>query len=131
MVDYANLRTVATRLIGENGRTVTLARYSRLAEDPAKPWRGPATDGTQPDVTISVFAVIIPPDNNQDAAGTLVRRNNFTALVDSASVESATTESLLEFDILTDANGDVYKITSVNEYKPGPSSVMYELVLEQ
>jgi len=62
-LDYTALAAVATRLIGENGRAITLRRESRTPDDPAKPW-GPSdttaavagsADGVQAIAVTGVF----------------------------------------------------------------------------
>lgn len=56
-VNYANLASLAERLIRENGRLVTFRKLSRTPEDSNKPWRAQDPDS---DSEVTVRAVVIP-----------------------------------------------------------------------
>lgn len=53
MVNFINLAAVATRLIAENGREMTIVKASRDPIDPEKPWRG-NDDGGVDEITAVV-----------------------------------------------------------------------------
>lgn len=57
-IDYAEIAAIATELISDAGREVTLYKLSATAADPLKPWRGPGTQTrTDPVTAKAVFVV--------------------------------------------------------------------------
>ncbi len=57
-MDYAELATVATDLIAETGRIVTVTRFRQTPADANKPWEGPSPSG-DPDATDEVTATFV------------------------------------------------------------------------
>lgn len=128
MVDITSLRSTAERLISENGRDVTLVKRDRTAGDGAKPWRGPASPGT--DVSVTAKAVFVDFEEG-DFAATLVRRGDKRALVSAKVIEDINSAAALEeFDVVLD--GDVeWKIISTTVIEPGSSRVLYDMQLRK
>lgn len=128
MVNFTSLRSVAERLIDENGRDVTITKRDRTDDDPAKPWRGPPSPGT--DVSVTVKAVLFDFDE-ADVDGQLVRRGDKRALVAAKVVEEANATSILEeFDTLTDGSIKL-KVVSVTIIEPGPLRILYDVQLRR
>jgi hypothetical protein len=128
MVDITSLRSTAERLISENGRDVTLVKRDRTAGDGAKPWRGPASPGT--DVSVTAKAVFVDFEE-EDFAATLVRRGDKRALVSAKVIEELNSTAVLEeFDVVLDGTVE-WKIVSTTIIEPGPSRVLYDLQLRK
>lgn len=119
MVDYANLATVAKRLIDENGRDVTLRKIDRGHANPAEPWRAP--DITNIDV--GPIKGVLVPFNANDIDETLVRAEDKKALI---SANDGGVNLIEEFDVLLDGSEE-WKIVNVKVINPGDTRVIYIL----
>lgn len=127
-IDYAKLRDTSDRLITENGRTVILIKRDRTAGDVSEPWRGPATPGT--DVNLSVTAVIIDFETKM-IDGTLIRLGDKRAFISPKESDAAesTGEALIEdFDTLIDRS-ETWQIVNVDKVEPGGIRLLYDLQL--
>ena len=127
MVNYANFRALAERLIEANGRDISLIR--RDQDNPtsaAKPWRDSTEAAT---ITFTVKGVIIEFEA-EDFDGTLVRRGDKRILISDQSVidegGSATNLIIEDYDHVLDA-GVRWKIIEANTIEPGDTRIMYDL----
>ena len=121
MVDFVRLSATAQRLIGANGRTVTLQNRTTTPVDVNKPWLGTTASGT----SVSVTAVILDYDNDQ-VDGTLVQAGDRRALVADDDIDdfdiSAGTTTLID-------GSNTYSIESVMPIQPATKAVIYTLQL--
>lgn len=129
MVNYTSFRLLAERLIGENGRALTLRRVDQTnAEDPLKPWRAPASMGSG-NVSLPVVGVFTEYDK-EDIDGTLVRAGDKRVLVAAKDTEDAQTGSeniiIEDFDTILDGT-TVWKIIKVSVIEPGSLRVLYDI----
>lgn len=136
-INYAKASRVALKLLTENGRLVTLVKYSTEAADPNRPWRGP--EGI-PDSKLTVTAVFTDPVSEKDLGAAEV------LIGDSSSVKSgyriafmAATENLdssgnpvdlTEYDQMIDG-GLAYRMVQIHTLAPGDFPLMYEVRLER
>lgn len=128
-INYTRMRSVAERLVEENGRTVTLVRLDQVNDsDPAMPWRG--TTGTS-EVTVDVIAVLVPFEND-DFDGTLVKRGDMQAIVAAKSVEDENPANveIETFDFLDDG-GARWRIVEAKSINPGGQRIVYMLQLRK
>lgn len=130
-LNYANFRTLAERLIEENGRNITLVRRDQgNPVDSAKPWRDSTEAAT---ITFIVKGVIIDFDK-EDIDGSLVRRGDKRVLISDKSVSdeggSAANLIIEDYDHILDA-GVRWKIKEVNLIEPGDTRIMYDLQIRQ
>ena len=128
-LDYENFRTLAERLIGENGRTLTLIKIDRgNPVDVSEPWRD-STDAAE--VLIPITGVFIEFET-EDIDGTLVRRGDKRVLVAAIDVEQANkaAEDVENFDKILDGLVS-WKIQSVEIVEPGSLTIMYDLHVRQ
>ena len=106
MADYAGLAATANRLIEANGRTLTLRTFA------------PSGDAWNPTLTptdSSVIGVVLKFSAAE--VGDLVQADDKKILF-SADVSPTAQDKIIDGSI-------VYSIVSVNEIKPGPTSVLY------
>ena len=130
-LNYANFRTVAERLIEENGRDLSLVRRDQgNPVDSAKPWRDSTEAAT---ITVIVKGVIIDFDK-EDVDGSLVRRGDKQVLISDKSVidegGSAANLKIEDYDEVLDA-GVRWKIIQANTIEPGDTRIMYDLQVRQ
>ena len=128
-LDYENFRTLAERLIGENGRTLTLIKIDRgNPVDVSEPWRD-STDAAE--VLIPITGVFIEFET-EDIDGTQVRRGDKRVLVAAIDVEQANkaAEDVENFDKILDGLVS-WKIQSVEIIEPGSLTIMYDLHVRQ
>lgn len=130
-LNYTNFRTLADRLIGENGRDLTLVRRDQAnATDPAKPWRGSTEAATISTVVKGVFVEY----EREDFDGSLVRRGDKRVLVAAKDVEDETSGSLNvkieDYDHILDV-GVRWKIITAELIEPGSQRIMYDLQVRQ
>ena len=130
-LNYAGFRTLAERLIEENGRDVSLVR--RDQGNPvvsAKPWRDSTEAAT---ITVVVKGVIIEFDK-EDIDGSLVRRGDKRVLIADKSVidEGGSAANLIieDYDHVLDA-GVRWKILEANLIEPGDTRIMFDLQIRQ
>ena len=131
MVNYANLKSLAERLIETNGRTLTLVRRDQGNPSvSAKPWRG-STEAAEISFTVKgVFTEF----EKEDFDGSLVRRGDKRVLIADQSVldegGSATPLTIEDYDHILD--GTIrYKILNAELIQPGPTRIFYEIHVRQ
>lgn len=137
--NYAKAQALAERLIGENGRAITLRQSSATLFDVSKPWRGSADPATEaaPGTEVSAIGVFVnqaDQDNfghvETDEAGTLLKRGEKRCLV--AETELNPLADVSRFETLRDdTNSQVWRIVEVNILEPGPSRILYDFILSQ
>ena len=126
MVDYANFRNLAERLIEENGRTLTLVLQDQgNLTDPNKPWR----DSTEAaEIRFDVLGVFVKFDN-EAIDGETVRLGDKQVLIAAKSVEdesgSAPNIEIEDYDFLLDGTAR-WNIVNVELIEPGPVRILYE-----
>ncbi len=129
-IDQSKFADLASRLIGENGRSVTFVKFSRTPESAGEPWKGPdPTANTE----VTLTAVFVEPGSIEDLgftatdeAGTLVRAGVKFALV---SAKDAAANELETFDEVHDG-AQVWKIMEVGKLQPGTVEILYQVQLE-
>lgn len=131
MVDYAKFRSLAERLIEENGRTLLLVRRDQgNPADPAKPWRDSTEAAT---ITVTVLGIVIDFEK-EDFDGSLVRRGDKRILIADKSVidegGGAGNLQIEDYDHILDGTTR-WKILSVNLIEPGDTRIMYDLQVRQ
>jgi hypothetical protein len=126
-LNYTKFQLLAERLIGENGRTVTLVRRDQNNPiDIDKPWRG--STGAS-DISFDLIGVIIEYDK-EDIDGTLVRISDQRLLIAAKDIEDVmpANELIEDYDEVID--GSVHwKIVKVGTVKPGAVRIMYDIQL--
>ncbi len=131
MVNYANLKSLAERLIEANGRNLTLVRRDQgNLIDANEPWRGSTEASEISFVVKGVFTEF----EKEDFAGSLVRRGDKRVLIAEQSVldESggATNLKIEDYDHILDG-GVRWKILSVEAIQPGDTRIFYDLHVRQ
>jgi hypothetical protein len=129
-INYTRMRALAERLIEENGRDIQLIRQDQgNPVDPAMPWRA-STEASE--VSITVTGVLIPFET-ETATGTIVRRQEQTALIAAKSVddENPANTNIEDYDELLDDDGTRYRIEDVALIKPGSQRILYMLKVKQ
>lgn len=123
-IDYGKLVDVAARLIGENGRTVTLVRRSSSPADPARPW-GPAAAAT---ATVSVTAVFLEPEERQTTSGDIqptAQLDEFRRVKVLVAAEGAPTDLGPEWYILDGTQR--LEIVIAKPIRPGGTLIYYDV----
>lgn len=126
MVDYAALSQIANTLVAENGRAVTFIKMDRTPADPAKPWRGAAAPTATPAATLAATAVFVEPSSASrlgisSEESDLVKRSTQIMMV---ALGSESSEDLRDYDQVLD-DGTHWKITTVEQLKPGDTSLLF------
>lgn len=124
-VDYVKLAATATRLIGENGRTVTFKRVSRTLADATKPWKGtnPAAD-----VLVPVKAVLVPY-TEEEMPDDQLRKSSMKCFVAADAFGQTNNHEDMEF--LTDPETGQWRVLNVKTVFPGETKVLYEVSLRR
>jgi len=130
-LNYSNFRTLADRLIGENGRNLTIVRRDQANfTDPAKPWRG----STEADTISTVVKGVFIEYEKEDVDGTIVRRGDKRVLIAASDVEDETTGNLNvkveDYDHILDGTTR-WKIVVAELIEPGPLRIMYDVQVRQ
>ncbi len=119
MVDVAALAVVATRLITENGRTVTLRKRTEPASPSSEPWNDADTISTVS--TTGAFTL----DLSALVGGTLLRRAGRECYVPAgAGTDLESYSELLD-------GSTIYKIADVERIAPNDILVAWRLILER
>ena len=136
-INYAKAQATALKLLTNNGRSVTLVKYSTEAADPNRPWRG--AEGI-PDTTITVTAVFTDPVSEKDLGsaevligdGSGVKQGQQIAFIPAAENldENGAPLDLTEYDQLHDG-GLAYRMVEIHKLSPGGIPLMYEVRLER
>ncbi len=131
MVNFANLKALAERLVEANGRNLTLVRRDQgNLVDPTEPWRGSTEAAEISFVVKGVFTEF----EKEDIDGSLVRRGDKRVLIADQSVidESGGASNLKieDYDHILD-DGVRWKILSVENIQPGPIKIFYDVHVRQ
>lgn len=122
MAKYDPFRALATRLIADFGRDVTLRRVSDdTLPDTDEPWI-PADDKVEVDVTVK--AVIVPFERNL-IDGTLIQEHDKRCHISSQDIDDTPPTPK---DLIIDGSR-TYRIISIEETAPGAQQVLYILQL--
>ena len=125
MVDTVSLRNVATRLIRQNGRTVTLVKHSRESIGPAH--RGRIENN---DISVGgIYAVFANFRSNQ-IDGTLIKEDDKLLLISSQDIPSDADADIENYDEVID-EGQTWSIERVQEIKPGGASIIYRIQIRR
>lgn len=130
-LDYANFRTLAERLIEENGRTITLVRKDQ--GNPvvsAEPWRASTNVA---EITFDVLGVFIEFEKDE-VDGTIVMRGDKRVLVAAKSVTdeggSAANLDIEDYNAIVD-NGVRWRIITPGVIEPGDTRILYDIHVRQ
>jgi hypothetical protein len=122
-IDYTAAIATAQRLIGENGRSVTLVEFNRTPANVAEPWKGAADPRAVPDSTLVVDAVFVEPSSATKLGlalvdSDLVKRSDQIMIVSpGAAVDLSVFQEVLDTSVR-------WKITAIEVLKPGASVVL-------
>lgn len=128
-LNYASMQEMASRMIAQNGKLLTIKRHSNTPADPMQPWRGAGANTFS--TTITCFGVVIPNDELDDKQD--MPRGDATAYISATSFSTGTPPTLqdmVQFTTLIDNEGYSWHIHGTKIINPGPVRVLYELVLE-
>lgn len=133
-LDYTALQATATRLITENGRSVTMQRSSVTPADPAKPWAARETDAVaSDDQSVTAIGVFLESREGLGpfAENFLLTRpattnvERATRLLLPASTELTTAD--LEADWYVSDGSTRWEVLSIKPVKPASVLVYYDL----
>lgn len=123
--NYQELAQTADALITDFGRDVTIVKRDRTAADSSKPWRGPASPGTDTSVTAKA---VINPSADEDMPGTVIKRGDAYAIVSAIGVDQST--DLSEYDALVDGTR-TWHILNASGVNPGPVNLVWILHIKR
>lgn len=125
--DYGPLNTVAIELIRDFGRDVTLRRHSLLPASGSPPWAARLPDASaSDDVTLTgVRAVFVQP-RKEDREGRVVTGTLARVFIAAASLGANTLD--LNWQLVDGTT--VYEILAVDPIKPGPTLLVYGLLVQ-
>jgi len=132
--DYTGVMATAKTLIDSFGRDMTLVIRDTNPADAAKPWRGPASPGT--DITLVAKGVVVNPSSSGSSffgteyvndAGKLIRRTDKAILFAENAVSGITMKNV---DKIIDG-ADTYRVDRVNVLEPGGSPIIYEMDIKK
>lgn len=131
MVETAPLIATAQRLITENGRSVTFIAFNKTSTDANRPWKGSGVDPRlTPDSSLTVDGVFVDPTS----LGQLGRSFTLTELLKRAEqillVSPGAAVELSPFQEVLDG-GEYWKITSIQQLKPGADTILYYVGLKR
>ena len=125
--DYSGVYALATELIAEFGRSMTIIRLDRTSADVSKPWRGPDTPRLTPDASQVITGVMVEPGNDLGQLGDqidipeLVSRSSRILIVAAGSAPGVDLET---YDEILDG-GKYYKANIIHVLQPGDTKLMY------
>jgi hypothetical protein len=129
--DYSGFVNVADSLIDRFGRTVTIIKVSRDAANTAKPWRGPTSTSVDDSFDAKM---VIPSEIEADAdrVGAPFRRPPMKQggpVQAFLAAKNITDKDVKTYNYVSD--GDRLRtIVSVDEVRPGPTSIMFTITIE-
>ena len=119
-IDYTALASVATELIGDNGRAVTVRRRPETVPDPAKPWE-PAEVALTPGAdNVTAQAV--------NAELTSAQRGLTTIGMEARRYLIAYVAALSDFGVgweILDGS-EVFQVRDSDLIKPGPTAILFD-----
>lgn len=133
-INYAKAQATALRLLTENGRPVTLVKFSTMPSDLNKPWKGSTG---QPVSTLTVTAVFTDPVSEKDLGAAEIvmetvksgKKIAFIAAAENLDSEGEPID-LTEYHQMIDG-GLTYMMAEIHILSPGPIPLMYEVRLER
>lgn len=118
-------RSTADRLLAAKGQALTLTRNASQTYDPAA---GSATIAAS---TQTGRGVILPLSAFQKANGTNVVEGDCQLLLSALSSTGTVLTAPVVNDTVTDANSDVWTITSVEPLAPAGLDILYDCVVRR
>lgn len=126
-MNYARAVAFAQKLIGKNGRLVTMQRLDATAADADKPWKGPGV----PTVAQSVDTkAVFLPHTGQDDLGKFLVDAELLKRAEQVVIVAAGTDDLEPFNQLSDT-GVVWLIDWIRTLRPGDTSILYAIGLKR
>lgn len=123
--DYSGLLTVATSLIEQFGRPMTLRRASRTPADPTKPWAARQGAVTASDDQAITSTAVFLDFSRTDRDGQVVEAKRARVLF---PAEAALPEEVGP-DWQLDDGSRLYEVLESRPVKPGPTLLHYEVVV--
>ena len=130
VIDYVKLQNDAETAIDDNGRDIILLKRNRTPAVTAQPWRGAADLPLEVEGT-TIKAIFAPVSGNRftkinEAEDEQIHRSDRDQFLLSGKVVVAAGIDLTEYDAVQD-DTVIWRITSVQEEKPGPLSLLFHL----
>ena len=140
MADLVKAAATAKRLVEANGRSVTLFKLNRTADNSAKPWRGSSAKPASSKGGLEIAGVkmaFVPASGSglgktiTNEEGRLVTAYDQIGLLAADSLPStATPADVLKADAVRDGS-QVWSIEGREELKPADNSILFVLALKR
>lgn len=120
---YDQMSALATEMMAEYGRSITLVKFSETPSDASKPWNG----RTGVDTTLTLNAVFVPPNTVRQfgltALGEGTEYIDMITRSEQIAICNPDTEDVREYTALQDG-GIEYGIIATQVLKPGDKRLL-------
>jgi hypothetical protein len=131
--NYGRVVAKAKKIVDKFGRDVTFVKLDESLTDSSKPWRGSVTPRVNPESSIVIRGVFVPPSSSVELGlqtikpGTTDRAKQILIIVPGSEHADVEFE---QYDEVVDGNVK-WKIVQVETLKPGPTRVAYFVEVER
>lgn len=123
MFDYSEFSELGEELTAEFGRSITLIELNTTnTPDPTKTWRAPAPR-TTPTSSLVVYGVFVEP-SSATKLGLSTEISDMLKRCQQIIVISSTLD-LKKYNEIIDSDSSVWRITALEQLKPGATSLLY------
>lgn len=131
-INYESMLALAQRLVGENGRSITVRLLNKEPADAAKPWRGAASPASPEGgyAEVSLRAVSVMPNSMIELGLTTLAPLDLAQRAEALYVVAPADPhvDITHYDEVVDGT-KVYRITRVEELRPADTTLLYFLTV--
>lgn len=130
MADHLEFVELASEMIAEDGRQITLQRLSSTAANSAKPWQGPGAPTVAQELT-GVYAVFLPASSAGDLGlGKLIIDSELLKKVNEVALIAPQSTSIENFHLIVDDSKEL-KIEWMQVLRPANVTCLYVVGLNR
>lgn len=124
MVDYNRLSQTASRLIKNNGRSITFVKLDSKPADPDRPWKGPTDNG---ETKLALNGVFVPPNTvsqfGLQALGAGTEFKDLITFSEQIIITAQGEEDLREYTSVVDGD-ERWGVIGIQVLKPGDVTLL-------
>jgi hypothetical protein len=131
--DYSGVSKKAKKLVDKFGRNITFVKLDEVVADPTKPWEGAATPRVDPESSITLKGVFVPPSSSVELGLQTIKPGMSDRAKQIIILAPGVAHVDVEFEQYDEViDGTVrWKIVQVETLKPGSDRIVYFVEVER
>lgn len=131
--DYAAVSKKAKKLVDEFGRDITFVKLDEVVADATKPWDGAASPRIDPESSITLKGVFVPPSSSVELGLQTIKPGMTDRAKQIIIIAPGIVHKDVEFEQYDEViDGTVkWKIVQAETLKPGSDRILYFIEVER